>query len=143
MTTDSIPVVSTEDTPDAGQQLLDQLGLDAQPIQPSDQHLYGLGCLVSALALHVPAGLWTRVGLYDHPAQGPEVETDDLPDLEVLARDDAAAAEIVAALPWKPGAPITRRETWAESGRVHVVTRGVLWGSRISVVGLEPAGGAS
>lgn len=130
MTTDSIPVVTE---PDAGQQLLDQLGLDAQPIQPSDQHLYAQGCLVSALALHIPPGRYTSVALLTPPG-------DEGPEVEVRCSTAQAAAEVAAALPW-PHPPITR----AEPGELHThhVTRGVLWGNRIAVVGLAPAGGAS
>lgn len=132
--TDTPTTASVPQAADPGRQLLDQLDADAQGIEASDPDLYRLGAVVSVLATLIPAGKRSTVCLLDPPA-------DEGAHIEVRARTGQDAVATVASLPWH-GAPITRPETLSTT--VHHVTRGILWGHRVAVVGVEPIpGGAS
>lgn len=132
--------MTTTDTPtgqqpalDRGQQLLDQLRTDGSPLPITAPELHRLGCLLSALAVHITDEQWSTVAGLNPPGElGAH--------LELRCGPAEVAAAVVGILPWR-NPPILRREPGDTD--VHAVTRGVLWDRRIAVVGLEPLGGAS
>ncbi len=125
------PVTGSVALAPAGEQLIAVLTQDDPPHRPADDNLYRLGCIVSALALHVPAD-WFSVALLSPPAQvGAQIE--------IRCSTVEAARAVVESLPWPDGTTTT---TAVGDKSTHYVTRGVLWGYRVAVVGLEPLGGA-
>lgn len=132
-TTGSVALIEQPTEPTAGAQLLAELATDESPIEPTDKPLHALGCIVSALALHIPADQWSSVALLRPPAEhGAQIE--------IRCGSVEAAAAVVEALPWPNG---TTFSTAVGNSSTHYVTSGLLWGFRVAVVGLEPLGGES
>ncbi len=131
-TTGSVALAEVE--PTAGEQLLAELAEDESPIPPKDPGMHAAGCHLSAIALHVPAGLWTSLNIHSVAAAV---------DIEITAQDAVAAREIAERLPWSGGRAIRAEEPASdETQGTHRLWTGVLWGMRVRVAGLEPLGGA-